>query len=86
MLSRSLRLGEKKKKSERGGITGGGKGISERTQTIGQVWNKEGGGEKLKKLEGWGVRTARGRFLYPLGRAVVITDGRIGTPYLTRES
>lgn len=35
----------------------------------------------LKKLEGWGVRTARGLFLYySLGWAVVITDWRIETP------
>lgn len=35
----------------------------------------------MKKLEGRSERTARGRVLYSLGRAVVITDGRIGTPY-----
>ena len=47
---------------------------------------KRGEEEKLKKLEEWGVRTARGRFLYSLGGAVVITDGRIGTPYLKGQS
>lgn len=47
---------------------------------------KTGEEEKLKKLEGWSVRTARGRFLYSLGWAVVITDWRIGTPYLKGKS
>lgn len=47
---------------------------------------KRGEEEKLKKLEGWSVRTARGRFLYSLGQAVVIKDGCIGTPYLKRQS
>ena len=74
VLSRSLRL--KKKEREEGK-----RGSVSACRRSGGCRIERGEAKKLKKLEGRSGRTARGRVLYSLGRAVVITDGRIGILY-----
>lgn len=72
---------KKKKKGE-----GGAKGLASSCRRLGGCRIKRGEVEKLKKLERQGGRIVRGQVLYSLGRAVVITDGCIETPYQKQQN